>query len=411
MIPKSITIQNKTLPDKPGIYLYRDKDKKVIYVGTATSLKRRVGSYWTGAKDAKTTELITHVRFINYVVCGSVLEALVQEANYIRRYQPKYNILSRDDKSFLYVVFPKIDFSYPVLIRGLDLAREPKNKYQAVFGPFIQPASLRAAIEILRRIFPFSYCSPNQKRACFDYHLGKCPGVCVALADKAAYRENIRSLIRFFKGESAAIIKDAKKKMQAAAKSGEYEAAAKYRDRAAALTRVRDAAILTRESPPREFVSAFGRVEGYDISNISGQYSVGSMVVFEDGIPKKSAYRIFNVKNVDGANDVASLAEVIARRIGHAEWQRPDIVLIDGGRPQLNAVMPIFAAAGWRLPVFGIAKGPDRKNNEIIPADPGDWELKRLVLSQKELFIRVRDEAHRFAISKYRRRHRKSFLS
>ncbi len=410
MIPKIITIQNKHLPEKPGVYLYKDDQAKVIYVGKATSLKRRVSSYWTGAKDAKTTELLTRIRSIEYIVCGSVLEALVQEANLIRRYQPKYNILARDDKSFLYVAFTRGDWSHPVLLRGYDLARESKHKYLATFGPFIQPAALRAALEILRNIFPFSYCEPNQKRACFDYHLGKCPGVCVGLADKFVYRENIHSLIKFFKGESAAIIKDGKKKMKDAAEAGAYESAAKYRDRINALTHVRDMSVLTREAAPQEFVDVFGRIEGYDISNISGEHAVGSMVVFEDGVPKKTAYRIFHIKEVAGANDVASLHEVISRRVLHDEWKKPDIVLIDGGRGQLNAVMPIFEAAGWTMPVFGMAKGPDRKNDEVIPADPTDWELKRIVESQKQLFVRVRDEAHRFAISKYRLRHRKSLI-
>ena len=410
MIPKEITIQNKYLPDKPGVYLYRNSINKVIYVGKATSLKRRVSSYWTGAKDAKTTELLTHIASIEYIVCGSVLEALVQEANLIRRWQPKYNILARDDKSFLYVAFTRAEFPHPVLLRGYDLARESKHKYLATFGPFIQAAALKAALEILRRIFPFSYCEPNQKRACFDFHIGKCPGVCIGTADKSEYHENVVSLIKFFKGESAGIIKDAKKKMAAAAKAEDYEAAAMYRNRIYNLTHVRDMSILTREAAPQEFVNVFGRIEGYDISNISGEYAVGSMVVFEDGLPKKSAYRIFHIKEVEGANDVASLSEVLSRRVRHGEWKRPDIILIDGGRGQLNAVMPIFEKAGWNMPVFGLSKGPDRKNDEVVPADPNDWELKRIIESQKQLFVRVRDEAHRFAISKYRARHRKSLI-
>jgi len=408
MIPKEITIQNKHLPDKPGVYLYRNATNKVIYVGKATSLKRRVSSYWTGAKDAKTTELLTHIRSIEYIVCGSVLEALVVEANLIRRWQPKYNILARDDKSFLYVAFTRAEFSHPVLLRGYDLAHESKHKYLATFGPFIQASALKAALEILRRIFPFSYCEPNQKRACFDFHIGKCPGVCIGIADKNVYRENIAGLIKFFKGESAAIIKDAKKKMAAAAKAQDFEAAAEFRNRIYNLTHVRDMSILTREAAPQEFVNVFGRIEGYDISNISGEHAVGSMVVFEDGVAKKSAYRIFHIKEVEGANDVASLSEVLSRRVKHDEWKRPDIILIDGGRGQLNAVMPIFEKAGWNMPVFGLAKGPDRKNDEVIPADPTDWELKRIVESQKRLFQQVRDEAHRFAISKYRKRHRAS---
>jgi excinuclease ABC subunit C len=406
MIPKTITIQNKTLPDKPGTYIYKDRQGRVIYVGKATSLKRRVSSYWAGAKDAKTTELLKHVRSIEYIVCGSVLEALVVEANLIRRWQPKYNILSRDDKSFLYLAFTKTDFPRPIMLRGYELAREPKSKYLATFGPYVHPASLRAALEILRRIFPFSNCEPGQKRPCFDFHIGKCPGVCVGTADKAEYNENIKELIRFFKGESAAIIKDAKKKMAVAATHEDYEAAAMYRNRIYSLTHVRDVSILTREAAPSEFVDVFGRIEGYDISNIGGEYPVGSMIVFEDGEAKKSAYRIFHIKDVKGSNDTAMLAEVLARRVHHDEWKKPDIILIDGGRGQLNAVLPILKAAGWRMPVFGIAKGITRKNDEIIPADPNDWELKRLIETQKRLFQQVRDEAHRFAISKYRIRHR-----
>jgi excinuclease ABC subunit C len=410
MIPKDVTIQNKTLPDKPGVYIYKNQEGKVIYVGKATSLKRRVGSYWIGVKDAKTTELLRHVVSIEHLICGSVLEALVMEANLIRRYQPKYNILGLDDKSFLYLALTKTEFPRPVLLRGYELARMPKGKFLDTFGPFIQTAPLRAALEILRRIFPYSNCEPGQKRACFDYHIGKCPGVCIGVADKTIYRDNIRSMIQFLKGQSATIIKDSKKKMLAAAEAGEYEAAAMYRDRVRALTHVRDVSLLTRENIASEFVDVFGRVEGYDISNIAGEFAVGSMVVFEDGVPKKSAYRIFHIKDVVGANDVAMMAEVLRRRVRHSEWKRPDIILIDGGRGQLNAVKTVLEAASWNVPMVGIAKGITRKKDEIVPADPNDWELKRVVQGQKNLFIRVRDEAHRFAISRYRKRHQKSLL-
>jgi excinuclease ABC subunit C len=174
------------------------------------------------------------------------------------------------------------------------------------------------------------------------------------------------------------------------------------------LTHVRDISILTRENAPQEFVDVFGRIEGYDISNIGGEFPVGSMVVFEDGVPKKSAYRIFHIKDVKGANDVAMLREMLRRRVRHAEWKRPDIILIDGGRGQLNAVKIVMEAANWKVPMVGIAKGITRKNDAIVPADPQDWELKRLIETQKRLFQQVRDEAHRFAISKYRLRHRKA---
>ena len=187
MIPKQITIQNGRLPDQPGVYLYRNAMNKVIYVGKATSLRRRVSSYWTGVKDAKTTELLTMSVRSNTCLRFGARGAWSMEANLIRRWQPKYNILARDDKSFLYVAFTRTEFSHPVLLRGYDLARESKHKYLAIFGPFIQTAALKAALEILRRIFPFSYCEPNQKRPCFDFHIGKCPGVCIGVADKKEY--------------------------------------------------------------------------------------------------------------------------------------------------------------------------------------------------------------------------------
>jgi excinuclease ABC subunit C len=293
-------------------------------------------------------------------------------------------------------------------LRGYELARLTKSRFIASFGPYIQPASLRAALEILRRIFPYSNCEPGQKRPCFDFHIGKCPGVCVGLADRKEYMENIKGLIKFFKGESAALIRESKRQMAEAAERQEYERAAMFRNRVRALTHVRDVSILTREAAPQEFTDVFGRIEGYDISNIGGDFPVGSMVVFEDGEPKKSAYRIFHIREVKGSNDVAMMQEVLRRRVRHPEWKRPDIILIDGGRGQLNAVRTVLAAANWKVPMVGIAKGITRKNDEIVPADPQDWELKRLIESQKRLFQRVRDEAHRFAISKYRRRHRLS---
>jgi excinuclease ABC subunit C len=222
------------------------------------------------------------------------------------------------------------------------------------------------------------------------------------------YRDNIKNLIRFFRGEKAMIVREARKKMDEAAAVEEYERAAMFRNRVKALSHVRDIAVLTREDTPQEFVNVFGRIEGYDISNIGGEFPVGSMVVFEDGRKKAAAYRIFHIKGVKGSNDVAMMQEMLRRRVRHAEWKRPDIILIDGGRGQLNAVKVVLEAARWNVPLVGIAKGITRKNDEVVPGDSQDWELKRLIETQKRLFQQVRDEAHRFAIAKYRKRHRSS---
>jgi excinuclease ABC subunit C len=234
--------------------------------------------------------------------------------------------------------------------------------------------------------------------------------VCIGVANKVTYRDNIKNLIRFFRGEKAIIVRDARKKMIEAANAHEFERAAMFRNRVNALTHVRDIAVLTREETPQEFVDIFGRIEGYDISNIGGEFPVGSMVVFEDGKKKAAAYRLFNIHDVKGSNDVAMMQEMLRRRVRHPEWRRPDVILIDGGRGQLNAVKLVLQAARWNVPLVGIAKGVTRKNDEIVPGDAQDWELKRLIETQKRLFQQVRDEAHRFAITRYRKKHRKSLI-
>jgi len=434
-IPSPIQIKNNQLPDNPGVYLYYNAAGDLLYVGKAMSLKKRVTSYFSKKYQRdddpyarRIGTMVQEIAKIDYVETPTVIEALVLEANYVRTKKPYYNVLLQDDRSFLFLVFTNEDYPKPVLKRGLELAREgilpfmsveevkkiAGHKYLAVYGPFTSPGALRKALELLRKIFPWSECNPPDERhgvrPCFYVHIKLCPGVCTGSISKAEYRKSINGLMRFFDGKKLTVIKQLEKQMKAAAAKLAFEHAGVLKRRVFALQHIRDIAVLTRdfsplpyENPDKEFVNALGRVEAYDISNTSGTNSVGSMVVFESGRPAPSKYRKFRIKTVEGPNDVASLQEVLSRRIKRAEtfpntWPLPDVMVIDGGKPQVNAVQAILDQEQVRVPIVGLAKGADRKKDELI-YDHDDTFLARVVQAQKPLFQRARDEAHRFAQS------------
>lgn len=385
----------------------RDKRGEIIYVGKATSLNKRVGSYFTKAHDNKTAALVQDIKKIDYQVMPSVLEALILEANLIKKYLPKFNIQQKDDKSFLYLVITNEDFPRPLLIRGLELQKENPKKYKAIFGPYLSARSLRAAMDLIRKMIPYSTCEPGKKRACFNHQIGKCPGVCIGAISKTEYAKIIRNLTLFFQGKKSQVVKNLQKQMKEFSAKQKFEEAGIIRNQIKAMQHIHDIALIKRDEPTpgvgltgEKFINIFGRIEGYDISNIAGKFSVGSMVVFEDGEPAKSEYRKFKIKYVKGINDTAMLKEVIARRFKN-KWSYPQIILIDGGRGQVNAALDILKKYRIKIPVVGIAKGVTRKKDEFI-YDRKDPELKRVVKQFEETLIRVRDEAHRFAIKYHR---------
>lgn len=408
MIPARVKIKNNELPDTPGVYLMKDAAGKVIYVGKATSLKRRVSSYFQRPHDARIQEMVSLIRRIDYIQKSTAIEALILEANLIKYYWSKYNVMQKDNKSFLYLVITKEDFPKPLLIRGTQLDEESPKKYKAVFGPYTSPRSLRAALDLLRKVFPWSTCESGQKRACFYVHLKQCPGVCINAADKRAYGKIIRDLIKFFEGKKDDLLKQYRHEMKIAAKKKRFEDAAEFRNKIAFLEHIRDVAVLKREDGDVDkikmgeaVVNLFGRIEGYDISNISGTSTVASMVVFENGAPAKAEYRKFRIKTVVGSNDVAALKEALMRRFRNP-WRKPDLLLIDGGLPQVHAAEQVVHELDLGLPVVGIAKGPERKRNDLI-CSKNNLELCHLCEQYKELLEKIRDEAHRFAIKYHRK--------
>lgn len=395
----------KKFSDLPGVYILRDGRRSPLYIGKASSLKHRVLSYFQRPQESRLEKMLEQVRTIEIKKTDSVIEALFLENDLIKKFKPKYNIKLKDDKTFLGIFISRED--WPKVMPARLTQKLPPGEF---YGPFPSATQVREALQIIRKIFPFRVsCKPLSGRACFEYHLGMCPGVCVGKVKKEDYQRMIKQIKMFLRGKKKQVIKDIEKEMHQAAKNMEFEKAAKLRDRIFALKHIQDVALIAEENlaHPEDIP---GRIEAYDISNLSGAFAVGSMVVLTEGLIDKSQYRKFKIsvqgrsslgrKTIKGADDVGMLKEILHRRFKHAEWPKPNLILIDGGKGQVNGVKEVLRNKKLEIPVVGIAKGPKRDKEEII----SDKNLS----VDKNLLLRIRDEAHRFAIQYYRLRHRKS---
>jgi excinuclease ABC subunit C len=402
----------KKLPDCPGAYLFYDKNKKLIYVGKATSLKSRVRSYFAGLRSPRPIELMIHqVADIKYQIADSALEAAILESNLIKKNRPKYNVFWKDDKSWNYFLLTREDFPRLITMREHEvkqLSEADKKKYRNIFGPY-PGLNIKEATKILRRMFHISFCRPDAKRACIYREMGECLGVCTGEISARDYRAKVMApLAMFLAGKKQRLIKQIEKQMKLSAKADNFEEAARLRDQLKSLHRVRDVALINESFVKEKIgVPAPLRIEAYDISNLGASGRVGSMIVFDASGPVKNEYKKFNIKTVSGQNDVACLAEILSRRMKHDDWPAPDVWLIDGGRPQVNRAVKISAG---RVPIIiGIAKGPDRKKNEFIVGTRNSVTASFLDKNQG-LLIRARDEAHRFAIVFQKTKRKLNFL-
>lgn len=395
------------LPESPGVYLMRGVHGKILYIGKAGNLKRRASSYFLRPLEYRLQKMVGEIRKIDYKKTDTALEALILESQLIKKYKPPYNVREKDDKSFLYVKITKDEFPRVLLLRGKDVKKE---KYLATrprggfswYGPFVEAGSVKEALRLIRKIFPFNIHTPEEikkiresgGRACFNWEIGLCPGICVGDIDKKEYGKIIRNIRLIFEGKRSRLIKSLGEEMNDAASKQEFELAEKKKRQLFALQHINDIALIKEPELPTTNYQLQTRVEGYDISNISGTNAVGSMVVFIGTKPEKNEYRKFKIRTVKGPNDTAMLAEVLRRRFGNP-WALPQLILIDGGKPQVGAALKVLSETGYKIPVVGIAKGPTRKKNEFIGAIPKQ--------TSRETLIRVRDEAHRFAISYHRK--------
>ena len=392
----------KNLPNSPGVYLFYNKQKELIYIGKATSLKSRVKSYWQGQKTPRPVEEMIHeVQNIKWLKTDSVLEAIILEGQYIKKFRPIYNIKWRDDKSWNYLslttdVYPKLE-----TVREHKIINKTiQKKYLKMFGPYPN-LNVLGTLKILRKIFRYSTCTPKQKRPCFYYQINQCLGVCTGEITPLEYKEKvIKPLLLFLNGQKKRLLLNQKRQMSEASHKEKYEEAARLRDQINNLKKIQDVALLNKNflkdywQQPREKIT----VEGYDISNLGSSGKVGSLVVFDQNGSIPQQYKKFNIKKVLGQSDVDCLKEILERRLKHSEWALPDYILIDGGLPQINAAQQILQQEKIKLPLIGIAKGPERKRNDFFFRGLNKKQEK-WAQQNENLLVRVRDEAHRFAIT------------
>lgn len=405
-----------TIPAEPGVYFYKDTDGKVIYVGKAVNLRNRVRQYFQQSRqrDVKTDALVEEIDQIDWVNVESEIDALFLESEMIKRYMPKYNIDLRDDKHYQYV---RINFKsdHPTV----RIVRRPLDDGAEYFGPYV--GSVRPALKYLRKIFPFDYKKPTSaKRPSLDYHLGLSPGLEAGKGSVSKYKDDLRKLRMYLRGERSKLEKSLRVEMEKAAKNQEFELATQRRNQLRALKNLKQQIIFSDKElfdiskdqalnglqELLELKGAPRRIEGYDISHMSGTNNVASMVVFTNGVSDKGQYRKFKMR-IPGNDDFAHMHEVIIRRFSTKnleQWPKPDLLLIDGGKGQLGAALKAFEERGLQLPAIGLAK---RHETIIVPKKLENrnqkTEFQEVELSKDshvlKLLMRIRDESHRFAVN------------
>jgi excinuclease ABC subunit C len=421
------------LPKDPGVYFHKDASGEIIYVGKAAVLRNRVRQYFQKSRlrDAKTDALVSEIADTDWMIVESEIEALFLEAEMIRRYMPRYNILLRDDKAMSYI---RIDYEsdYPTV----STTRRPMDDGARYYGPYSSTVAIRQALKLLRRIFPFATRQiAGQKRATLHYHLGLDPGLEEGKTSLSDYRANLRKLMAVIEGKRVTIEREIEKDMKRAAKRQDFETAAKLRNQLYLLQNLTRQVIfsdkefldISKDHALSELVNLLSiesfprRIEGYDISHMSGTNVVASMVVFTNGVSDKREYRKFKTK-IDHNNDFYNMHETLTRRLSEKNikaWGKPNLVLIDGGKGQLDAAIRARDEQGCEsLAFIGLAK---REEQIVIAKGRSNVTLNEQALhklggyaTESEDFIlvnvphstnlvkllqRIRDESHRFAVS------------
>ena len=418
------------MPSNPGIYLFLNQEGSVLYVGKAKNLKKRVGSYFINRFSLleKTKILISKTSKIKTINTHSEIEALLLEANYIKKYKPIFNLRLTDGKAYPLIKIT-IEDKYPKILTARRMEEEKNNLY---FGPYPNAGAMKLVLKTIRRIFPYQSVKNHQKKVCLYYHLGLCP--CPAVFDSPGlakeYGKNIKRIITFLKGGTKKVLRDLEKERDAASKSEEYEKANTYQQKINSILIVtspsypyfdfqvnpnlkadiknEELLALKKELENTESqVSSLERIECFDISNISGKFSVGSMVVFIDGEKEVSLYRRFKIRfTSEKPNDFAMISEIVSRRLNHREWPLPDLIILDGGKGQVSSVLRVLKEKNLKIAIIGIAK----REEKIITSNLAEVKLPK---NSKALLLvmRIRDEAHRFAITYHRKLRSKSIDS
>ncbi len=451
----------KKAPNDPGVYIFKTTSGSELYVGKASSLKKRLTSYLK-TEDPRILKMIDTADKVEFLKTDSDIEAMILESQLIKKQRPQFNIMLRDDKQYFFVAFSQDKFP------RIYLTHQPTAETSAV-GPFTDGAALKSTLRYLRNVFPYCTCKQSHHNYCLNYHIGKCLGFCclhphtitnevgnaegnrsfgvgvkaeVTAEQKTQYAKNIKAIKEILNGRKTSLIKELKKEMDQTARADKLDKAIEIRNQIEKLERVFQNAQIIKNSEiikttRSELQKITGtkrpiiRIEGYDISNIQGTHATGSMVTFVHGQPDKNYYRKFNihphtrtneVKNAEGNRsfgvgvhtkwgDVQMLQQVLQRRFNHDEWPFPDLILIDGGKGQVSAALATLAALNIQIPIIGLTKDQKHFGKSLTIKNKNTWKivpLDKLPQNDKNLLLSVDEEAHRFALSHYRYLHRKS---
>lgn len=425
----------RNLPDLPGVYLHKDRDGQILYVGKARSLKKRVRQYFqsTRGQDPKVRALVSHIVEFEYIVTQTEMEALLLESSLIKRHMPKYNVLLRDDKTFPYIKVT-LQEPWPRLLK----TRRVNDDGARYFGPYTDAAAVNELIELLSGLYRLKRCSPvafpPDWRPCLNHHLGLCSGACAGLSDAADYAASIRAVVSFLEGDTAGVEEELTRRMDEASEAMEYELAALYRDRLRTVREIPDQerldefltdvrrnkvkvvrrraeALAEKEQTRQRELSAswqrlgfshIPRTEAYDISHIAGTDAVGAMAAFQDGKPLRSQYRRFRIKAARGGDDPTSVREVLRRRLlrglaGDPGFvPLPELILVDGGESQVRAAEETAAELSLAIPVGGMVKDAKHRTRGLL------FDGREIRRHDDPTLLRhlgaVQEEVHRFAV-------------
>lgn len=439
-------VKKLNMPKTSGSYQFKNKTGEIIYIGKAVNLKSRVLSYWgKGVKHSPAKHsMMKKIVSIEWIETESEVEALLLESNLVKKHQPQYNIVLRDDKRFVYIKV-STEETWPRIFMTRKIDKSGK-----FYGPFVSTEAVRETLKVVRKIWPFRSCARLSKKACLYYRIGKCPGCCENFINEKEYLKSIRQISLFLDGRKKQVVGDIKKAIKELEK---LDLIAPPLKKLPKNIIVRDADIidtatinidetinnlkyklinLNKVLEGANVLSLMNkyatdvvelakilrlsrvpnRIEGYDISNILGRHAVGSMVVFNDGEANKSEYRKFKIKLTDDdAGDVWMLNEVLIRRFKRIvdcddKWPKPDLIIIDGGKQQLNVAVRLLKKFKLDIPVLAVSKGAGLRSAQAPDKIffPGEKNALELPLSSPALHIikRVRDESHRFAVKYHR---------
>lgn len=433
-------LKKYNLPDAPGVYIFKNAKGRVqnaklndgvVYVGKATSLRDRVKSYFSKdllqTRGGKVAAMVLEATKLEWIETDSVLEALILEANLIKKYTPVGNTRDKDNKSFNYVVITEEEFPRVVMVRGRELFAEKSvvgamSNARHIFGPYPDGGALKEALRMVRKIFPFrDTCTPmgsnpigaeqgrtllKKYRVCFNKQIGLCPGVCDGTCTKKEYAMLVRNITLFFSGKKKELLKALEKDMKLCARSEDFESAARIRKQLYSLTHIRDVALIKKDAFGDGTHADVGvsdggeinlyRIEAYDVAHISGTNTVGVMVVMEGGEIQKAEIRKFIIRTSKN-DDLASLTELLTRRFRHSEWRAPHLVVIDGGETHIVHARGVLARLGVTAALVSVVKDDTHKARGLL----GDQDA---LARYRDNILHLNAEAHAQAVKFHRTR-------